>query len=244
MANDSDEFLSYVVHSPQGTFKPLKVYTLISFYSIYIFMYLIVSIASFIITDTEIKCDVYFVMIYCNVSTWILTALSQDYFRRKHYYMKLRGYVSFYKEVQPFMILIFLVASLGNILMIAFIASFLVLNRDKLLTCETENFLTSPANQLATIVFFETLTILYLMYKYGRKVFLFNRTQPLSESNQPDIPGLYVGTRPREQEISDLINKQADLIDYYREINKKLVEKLSLKRREPSTSSTLVINDV
>lgn len=77
-------------------------------------MYSAVSIASFIITDTEVKCDLYFVMIYCNVTTWILTALSQDYFRRKHYYLKLRGCVTFYKEVQPYIILTFFVASVGK----------------------------------------------------------------------------------------------------------------------------------
>lgn len=77
-------------------------------------MYSSVSIASFVVTDTELKCDLYFVMIYCNVSTWILTALSQDYFRRKHYYLKLRGYVTFYKDVQPYIILTFFVASIGK----------------------------------------------------------------------------------------------------------------------------------
>ncbi|KAL1461366.1 hypothetical protein WDU94_013268 [Cyamophila willieti] len=235
----SEELLSWVVHNP-STFKPLKVYTLIVFYCIYIVMYLLLSIFSFIITDTEVKCDIYFVMIYCNVTTWIITALAQDYFRRKHYYLKLRGYVTFYKEVQPFVILIFFVASIGNILMIALLATFLIINRNKLLTCGTEDFLSSPANQLSALILIQCLTILYLMFQYTRKVHKFNKMQPPSEMSEQEMPGMYIGCRPSEQEIDDLITKQADLIDYYREINKKLMEKLSIRRDAPS----LVINDV
>ncbi|KAI5748470.1 hypothetical protein M8J77_025881 [Diaphorina citri] len=239
MSDDQDRVLSYVVANP-GTFKPLKVYPLIVFYSIYILMYSAVSIASFIITDVEVKCDLYFVMIYCNVTTWILTALSQDYFRRKHYYLKLRGYITFYKEVQPYIILTFFVASIGNILMIALLATFLIINRNKLFTCGTEDFLSSPANQLSALVLIQCLAILYLMIKYTRKVRKFNKLQPQSEMSEQEMPGLYIGCRPSDQEIDDLITKQADLIDYYREINKKLTEKLSLRRDAPS----LVINDV
>uniref|UniRef100_A0A8D9BZK2 Transmembrane protein 192 n=1 Tax=Cacopsylla melanoneura TaxID=428564 RepID=A0A8D9BZK2_9HEMI len=232
----SEELLSWVVHNP-STFKPLKVFPLIVFYSIYIMMYLGLSMFSFIIPDIEVKCDIYFVMIYCNVTTWILTALTQDYFRRKHYYLKLRGYVTFYKEVQPFVILMFFVASLGNILMIALLATFLIINRNKLLTCGTEDFLSSPANQLSALILIQCLVILYLMFKYARKVHKFNKMQPPSEMSEQEMPGMYIGCRPSEQEIDDLITKQADLIDYYREINKKLMEKLSIRRDPPSVPS-------
>lgn len=53
--------------------------------------------------------------------------------------------------------------------MIALLATFLIINRNKLFTCGTEDFLSSPANQLSALVLIQCLAILYLMIKYTRK---------------------------------------------------------------------------
>ncbi|XP_066997094.1 transmembrane protein 192 [Anabrus simplex] len=176
------------------------------------------------------ECQSYFILQYVHAAFWCITFIVHHYLKAKHHTLRVNGYLEFYKETYNHSRLPFYIVSLWNMVMLVIGTVFHQLHITFEEQCQSGGLL-SPDKCLCIIIAVEIVLLTPLIITYIRKVYQFNRGQPLPDvqreewmSNfiQDSYSGGEVGYRENGAFLSDLLEKQADVIRYLKERNVQL----------------------
>lgn len=150
------------------------------------------------------------------------------YIKRQHEILRLNGFHSFYRETHNHKNVPFHIVNLWTVTYLAVQTLMHQYYADNFFTkCVVVQFL-SPVVYSTMFAVTETLMLAITHGTYLTKVVRFNRTKPLPDAlrgTQSSGEGL-VGLTQRNASYMDLLEKQADMINYLKDHNLRLNQKL------------------
>ncbi|CAK9822826.1 Transmembrane protein 192 [Anthophora retusa] len=178
------------------------------------------------------KCDTYFIYLYIHCVYWLIIMLVDYLVKRKHFQLRIHGYFSFYHSTYQQIRIPFFVVSLWTV---CYLLLAVILHHthkvDYEQYCRASEWLT-PLNYIVLLTTFELGIIIPAYVYYIREVSKFNRlwVPPdvaredwLSSFNQDTYSGSNeVGYHNTGSNLEELLEKQADLIQYLKVSNIKL----------------------
>ncbi|KAG8036629.1 hypothetical protein G9C98_003951 [Cotesia typhae] len=188
--------------------------------------------------EEQSKCNSYFIFLYLHCGYWFVIMLTDYIIKLRHHNLRICGYLDFYQSTYQHIRTPLFVSSLWNT-MYLFLAAILhhthKLNYEDY--CHSSEWFT-PVNYILLLTTLELMIIVPVYINYIKRVHRFNRMQPppdvtreewLSSFTQDSFAGnTEVGYRERDSNLSELLEKQADLIRYLRDHNVKLSHRMML----------------
>lgn len=174
------------------------------------------------------NCQPYFDMLYIRCVYWILTLIFDIIITRRHNELRRYGYHEFYrKKILNYKNVPFNIVTLWN--MIMFVIQTVmqqVYGADFPLHCQKS--IKSPITYLCIFCGLETILLIFIHGTYIMKVAKFNRItclpDALRDTEQPFIGT--IGITIENDKMSELLEKQADLIYFLKETNHNLNKKI------------------
>lgn len=177
---------------------------------------------------TEQSCRTYFLLLYIRCAYWFFTYLIDSIITRRHLDVRRYGYHDFYHStVLHYKNAPLNIVSLWNTTI--FVVQTIMQNNyghDFPLHCQRT--ISSPITYLCMFCGLETILLMFVHGSYIMRVWRFNRSTRLPDAlrdvDQPFIGSL--GVTVENAKVGELLEKQADLIHYLREMNHNLNKKL------------------
>ncbi|KAG8226465.1 hypothetical protein J437_LFUL009782 [Ladona fulva] len=181
------------------------------------------------------SCDPFFFLIYAHAVFWLVIYIFHNFLRLKHHQLRIRGYVEFYKKIVFSAKVKFYVVSGINTFLLVMLALFCQNYGDIKEQCDNRTFL-KPMEYLLCIISLEILCLIPFCISYISKVSRFNREKPCPDFRKNDWepymlreggrPLGEIGFRNPNEEIHELLEKQADIIRCLRDRNDALCEQI------------------
>ncbi|KAJ3648898.1 hypothetical protein Zmor_020667 [Zophobas morio] len=226
------EYLQPILES-YGTFRPLNT---VPAFSIHLLVTLALEILAIIYAvkhpDESSRCQEYFIVIYVHVGLWFITLIVDQVARKKHYNMRILGYLEFYNNTAVHHRLPFYTVSLCSAVLVLIQALMQQYYPDNFAEKCINGGAMSPTGYLCALITFEFCLIAGININYIIKVRKFNKQKAppdvqKEEWNACQSPeATEVGSPMRGEKLHDFLQKQADLIRFLKEHNAKLGEKL------------------
>lgn len=186
------------------------------------------------------RCKGYFIMLYLRAAFWIITFLFDHLIKHHHEALRLKGYHEFYRATSVHKGVPLYIVSLWNTTILG-VAAFMqhYYGPNFGLHC-IEGFL-SPVVYITVFCIVETFILGLIHGSYIIRVVHFNRTSQLPDA----LRGTHsssgsVGLSQPGSDVTELLEKQADLISYLKDYNAKLNQKLMILNSQlhrPATST-------
>ncbi|XP_063985879.1 transmembrane protein 192 [Diachasmimorpha longicaudata] len=184
------------------------------------------------------KCDTYFIFLYLHCAYWLMIMVTDYLIRQKHHNLRICGYLDFYQSTYQHIRTPLFIASLWNT---AYLLLAVILHHthkvDYETYCRSSEWFT-PVNYILLLTTLELMIIIPVYVNYIKRVRRFNRTKPppdvtreewLTSFTQDSYAGnTEVGYQQRGSNLTELLEKQADLIRYLRDHNVKLSHRMML----------------
>ncbi|EFA05885.1 transmembrane protein 192 [Tribolium castaneum] len=216
-----------------GTFRPLNTVPVFSLHLLFTLALEIVAIVFAVQhPDEKYKCREYFIIIYIHAGLWFLTLIVDQIARRKHYNLRILGYLEFYNKTHIHHRLPLYVVSLWNAVIMIIQAIAQQFYPDNFAEKCINGGTMSPIGYLCALITFEFCLIAGININYIFKVQRFNKQKAppdvqREEWNASMSPeATEIGSPLRGEKLYDFLQKQADLIRFLKEHNAKLGEKL------------------
>lgn len=188
--------------------------------------------------EAQSKCDTYFIFLYLHCVYWLVIMLADYVLKSKHYNLRISGYLDFYQSTYQHIRTPLFIASLWNT---AYLLLAVILHHTHKLDyekyCKSSEWLT-PINYILLLTTLELTIIVPVYVNYIKRVLRFNRLRPppdvtreewLTSFTQDSYSGHgEVGYHQRGSNLTELLEKQADLIRYLRDHNVKLSHRMML----------------
>lgn len=224
---EHQELLNPVLASnDEGAFKKLQT---IPWVSVHILVSVTISLIGILLAAAwpiEKRCEAYFIMMYLRASFWLITFIFDHIIKKHHDTLRLNGYHEFHRSAAVHKSVPLLIVSFWNSMLLgvqAFIHHYYGL--DFWQHCE-EGFL-SPVNYIVAFHLSETLVLAVTHGNYTCQVIGFNRSaQPPDALRGANSASGFLGLMQPGGNITELLEKQADLIAYLKDHNQKLKQKL------------------
>uniref|UniRef100_A0A2M4ALM1 Transmembrane protein 192 n=1 Tax=Anopheles triannulatus TaxID=58253 RepID=A0A2M4ALM1_9DIPT len=211
-----------------GDFDPLYTAPVFSFHLLISSIISITGIALAATWDDSKRCEAYFIMMYLRVAFWILTYLVDYLVKKHHRALALRGYLDFNRATKHHSTIPLQIVSLWNTFLLAIHTLMQHYYGDDFGTkCVVVGWL-APIVYITAFSCLETGVLSIVNGSYITKVRRFNRTAAPPDALQ-DNRGMRsgsVGLTQRGLSTTELLEKQADLINYLKDHNLKLNQKI------------------
>ncbi|XP_053985360.1 transmembrane protein 192 isoform X1 [Hylaeus volcanicus] len=235
---DDEEYLQPVLTSQEEEqFQKLDTVPIVSIPLIFgVSLEIIGIVFASVWPEEKNKCDTYFIYLYLHCFYWLVVMITDHLVKAKHHMLRIHGYLDFYQSTYQHIRIPLFIASLWNV---CYLLLAVILHHthkvDYEAYCRSSEWLT-PLNYLILLTSMELTIIVPAYVHYIKKVLRFNRLRPppdvtreewLSSFTQDTYAGSgEVGYRPRESNLEELIEKQADLIRYLRDYNVQLSHRM------------------
>ncbi|XKL59375.1 hypothetical protein PGB90_000391 [Kerria lacca] len=222
---------------PYHGFKPLETIWIVLFM---VFLVVTVQIICFACIfgwiKPPVKCDLFYSLVYAEVSVWVIYFIIRFYINWKHRIcLMAKGYFEFYETCSRYIELPFYVSCVWLSIIVVLLCWYTESETPPESYCDTSHIYSPIITVAIGITLCNSLEIA-LFVIYIKKVFEFNSLQnpPDSENGSQWMPNMLqetlssgdMGYRERCEVIDNMVEKQADLIRYYRESNEVLKKKL------------------
>lgn len=186
------------------------------------------------------RCAPYFVTLYIHAAFWCVSLIVDNHVKQKHHQIRVNGYLEFYQQIHGHGQIPFYIVCLWNAVLLVLNTVFHHLYNDFRQQCSVSGF-SKPVNYLSIFIAVETAVLACVIITYVCKVIQFNRSTPppdvqreewMTSFIQDSYSGGEVGYRDSGDHISDLLEKQADLIRYLKDRNARLSHKIMLLSRQ------------
>lgn len=226
-SSDRHQLLEPVLTSDsEGNFKPLKT---IPAFSIHLLISTIISFIGVILaagSPPEKRCNAYFTMLYLRAAFWVITYLFDHYVKHKHEELRLNGYHEFHRATAMHKGVPLHVVSLWNTTILAVQALMQHYYGDEFVKHCTAQFL-SPITYITTFNIVENIILGCINGSYIVRVRNFNKSgQPPDALTGSSCNEGSLGLLQSRNNASELLEKQADLINFLKDHNLKLNQKL------------------
>lgn len=225
---DDDQFFESILAAENNYhFKPLKTIPYSVVHAVVSFAISVIGtlLAFFWHGDTE--CEEYFIILYLRCIYWMFTFLYDHLIKYHHEKLRMNGYHEFYRATSFHKGIPLHTVSLWNTVILGIQTIMQHEYGPKFFDHCTKHSLFSPTAYIVMFSVLESTILVGIHSWYISRVMSFNRaTLPpdayrgLSESLSS------VGVATRDPSNSDLLEKQADLINYLKDHNNKLNQKL------------------
>ncbi|KAJ3637810.1 hypothetical protein MTP99_001237 [Tenebrio molitor] len=226
------EYLQPILES-YGTFRPLNT---VPAFSVHLLAALALEIVAIVFAvqhpDESSKCREYFIIIYIHVGLWFVTLIIDQIVRRKHYNLRIVGYLEFYNDTKIHHQLPLYVVSLWNTIIMCVQAIAQQFYPDNFAEKCIKSGTMSPITYLCAFITFEFCVIAGININYIIRVQRFNKQKAPPDVQKEEWNACMspepteIGSPMRGEKLYDFLQKQADLIRFLKEHNAKLGEKL------------------
>lgn len=177
---------------------------------------------------SDYSCNTYFLLLYIRIAFWFFTYLVDSMITRRHMDVRRYGYHDFYHStVLHYKNAPLNIVSLWNTT-IYLVQTLMQSYYGIEFTLHCQKMITSPITYLCMFCGLETILLMFVHGTYIMRVWRFNRStrlpDALRDDDQPFIGSL--GVTVENAKVGELLEKQADLIHYLREMNHNLNKKL------------------
>lgn len=179
-------------------------------------------------------------LIYIHAGLWLIKFLFDRFYHSKHMQSKRNGYLEFYRQTRLIRALPLLIISAGNSFLLVLVKVLTTHCPEK---CTSANL--TPVNFLQMFVSAETALLLPILTFYLLKTYKFNTECKAPDINNETERPLFLQTEFNDigfkdtSYIKNVLESQADMIQYLQQRNTNLVKKLyNLKVTQPD----LVVN--
>jgi len=230
-----DQFLEPILAEDEKNFKPLKtVYP----FSFHLLMSSAISLTGIILAacwKDEKRCEAYFVMLYLRIAFWLFTFIFDHVIKHHHEKLRLNGYHDFYRSTSMHKGIPFYIVSLWNTTIMA-IQTLMQHYYGSNFGFHCVEIMFSPIVYISLFSTVESIVLMAVHGTYIKKVVNFNRLQPAPDAmtcgGSHYVGAGSVGLTQRGADVAELLEKQADLINYLKDHNDKLNEKVMILNYE------------
>ncbi|XP_044738045.1 transmembrane protein 192 [Chrysoperla carnea] len=247
MATDDEELMPQIKE-----FRPLRTIIPMIIELLFITGLEVSSIILIVRQERDEKCLSYFILLYLHAAHWFITVIIDFILKYEHHLVRTNGYLEFYRSTlnhhrYPFYIVSLWTTTLSIIQTL--IQHFYLDNLES--HCLNAGYL-RPLTYYCSIITLEFLLLFVIIVNYIIKVYQFNKLQPLPDvqreewafnSNQSNFIINEIGHGIQGGHVDDLLEKQADLIQYLREHNDKMNEKIMLLNAQLRARTTATVVD-
>ncbi|KAK0182893.1 hypothetical protein PV327_000980 [Microctonus hyperodae] len=196
--------------------------------------------------NEESKCNTYFIYLYLHCGYWLMIMCTDHLIKARHHNLRICGYLDFYQSTYQHIRTPLFVSSLWNtfyLLLAVILHHTHQINFEEY--CRSSEWFT-PVNYTLLLTTLEMMIIIPVYVNYIKRVRRFNRLQPQPDVTQEEWLSSFaqdsfagnneVGYHQRGSNLSELLEKQADLIRYLRDHNVKLSHRMMLlaSQRRPT----------
>lgn len=227
MINDETEYLQPVLGLPSTQrFRPLNS---IWYTGLLLILAVIFELSSFFMImlwpKHALYCEPLYLLLYCQCAFWCIVLILDHFLKWQHHKVRLDGYLIAYEKMSKYGSLPFYIVSIGNAAMLLDVAIYHQTNIVLEPLCATYNYI-SPLIVTWFLLTVELTVLAYVIGVYIVFVYRFNKAQPLPDVNRMEswssretFTNQEVGYREHGEAIEELLQKQADLIRYYKDAN-------------------------
>ncbi|XP_031634091.1 transmembrane protein 192-like [Contarinia nasturtii] len=235
--DDEQFFESILATESNYHFKPLKTIPYSTIHAVISFIISVLGAFLACVWQSDTDCEEYFLILYLRCIFWIVTFLYDHIIKYHHEKLRMNGYHEFYRATSLHKGVPLHTVSLWNTIILGIQTIMQHEYGSKFFDHCTKSFF-SPTTYIVLFCAFETTLLIAVHAWYIIRVMRFNRaTLPpdayrgLAESMDS------VGVATRDTEANDLLEKQADLINYLKDHNNKLNQKLMTLNAQIRASS-------
>ncbi|XP_055585756.1 transmembrane protein 192 isoform X3 [Uranotaenia lowii] len=209
-------------------FRPLKT---VPAFSVHLLISSCISLTGIVLAATwedSRRCEAYFIMLYLRAAFWLITFLFDQLVHRRHEQLRLDGYHDFHRSTTKHKSIPLQIVSLWNTFLLAIQALIQHYYGDHFAEkCIIVGWL-SPIVYVTLFCSMETLTLSLVNGTYIAKVVRFNRAAAPPDALQGcrGHSGGSLGLTQHGLSTTELLEKQADLINYLKDHNLKLNQKI------------------
>lgn len=209
-------------------FRPLKT---VPAFSLHLVISSCISLTGIILAatwDDSKRCEAYFIMLYLRAAFWLITYLFDHFVKNRHEKMRLDGYHDFYRCTDRHRTVPLQIVSLWNTFLLAVQALIQHFYGDDFAQKCVVVGLLSPIVYITLFCSLETLVLSIVHGTYITKVVHFNRAAAPPDALQGSRghSSGSLGLTQRGLSTAELLEKQADLINYLKDHNLKLNQKI------------------
>lgn len=187
--------------------------------------------------QTGEKCRSYFILLYLHGAHWFIAVIVDQIVKYEHNTLRMNGYLEFHRNTLNHHRLPFYIVSLwtSSLFMVQTLVQHFYLDHLEE-NCLRKDYLT-PLSYYTAIISLEFLLLLFTIGTYIRKVCRFNKLKPLPDvqreewactMTQSSFIASEIGHGIQQTKFEDFLEKQADLIQYLRDHNQKMSEKIMI----------------
>lgn len=230
-----DERIPVLAADNQSRFKKLRT---IPHFSLHLLISTIISIFGIILAATwpdYKRCEAYFIMLYVRAGFWLITWLFDYIVKYHHDQLRLNGYHDFHRATNTHKSIPLTIVSLWNTTILAVAAGIQHYYGDGFFEKCLDTYM-SPVVYIVGFTVVETLIFFVVHGSYISRVSKFNnsRLPPDALQGINTVTGS-VGLMQRGADVTELLEKQADLIQYLQDHNQKLNQKLMMMSNQLRT---------
>ncbi|KAJ6632618.1 Transmembrane protein [Pseudolycoriella hygida] len=224
-SNMDDQFLEPILAEDEPNFKPLK--TVFPF-SFHLFVSSLISLVGIVLAacwKDDRRCEAYFIMLYLRVAFWLITFIFDHFVKYHHENLRMKGYHDFYRATNVHKGIPLYIVSLWNTTIMA-VQTLIQHYYGTNFGYHCVQVMFSPIVYITVFSCLETILFVIVHGSYITKVVYFNRLQPAPDAmacgGSHSIGVGSVGLTQRGANVAELLEKQADLINYLQDHNDKL----------------------
>lgn len=209
-------------------FRPLRT---VPAFSIHLVISSCISLTGIILAATwedSQRCEAYFIMLYLRAAFWLITYLFDYFVKHHHEKLRLDGYHDFHRSTTQHKAVPLQIVSLWNTFLLAIQTLIQHYYGDSFAEkCIVGGYL-SPIVYITMFSSLETSVFCFVHGSYIAKVVRFNRLAPPPDALQGSRVNSSgsLGLTQRGLSTTELLEKQADLINYLKDHNLKLNQKI------------------
>lgn len=227
MINDETEYLQPVLGLPTTQrFRPLNS---IWYTGLLLIVTVIFELSGFLMIilwpKHALQCEPLYLLLYCHCAFWCIVLIFDHFLKWQHHRVRLDGYLIAYEKMSKYGSLPFYIVSAGSATMLLDVAIYHQTNVVLEPLCATSRYI-SPLIVTWVLLTIELSVLTYVIVVYIVLVYRFNKAQPLPDVNRLDawatretFTTQEVGYREHGEAVEELLQKQADLICYYKDAN-------------------------
>lgn len=179
---------------------------------------------------TDFNCQTYFLLLYVRCGYWLFTYIIDSVISNRHLELRRYGYHDFYhSKMLQYKNAPFHIVSLWNTT-ILLVETLMQHNYGTNFWLHCQKTVASPITYICLFCGLETILLIFIHGSYIMRVWKFNRSShlpdALRDTDQTFIGSL--GVTVNNGKTAELLEKQADMIHYLREMNFNLNKKLML----------------
>lgn len=224
--HDTDELLDPVLFSDDNGSYKLKTVPAFSIHLLISTVISFVGIGLAALFPEDRRCEAYFIMLYLRATFWVITFIFDHFVKKQHDNLRMKGYHDFHRDTSMQKGVPLQIVSLWNSMLLGVQALIHHYYGDDFSKHCDAGWL-SPISYVTTFNVAENLVLAATHGCYIKKVLKFNKAKLAPDVLRgADRAGGSLGLMQPGGDTAELLEKQAELINYLRDHTHKLNQKL------------------